>query len=77
VLDDVSQALYTPACSSKLFDLLEIRLAAGLPTLWTSQLGLADLRAKIVRQNGGDNEQADAISRRLGQHSLVIHEQSS
>jgi hypothetical protein len=77
VLDDVSQAIFTPAWSSKLFDLLEIRLAAGLPTLWTSQLGLADLRAKIVRQNGGDNEQADAISRRLGQHSLVIHEQSS
>jgi hypothetical protein len=75
VLDDVSQAIFTPAWSSKLFDLLESRLAAGLPTLWTSQLSPEDLRSKIVRQNGGDEEQAEAISRRLCIHSLVIHEQ--
>jgi hypothetical protein len=27
---------------------------------------------EAVRQNGGDNEQADAITRRLSQHSLVL-----
>mgnify|MGYP003859549587 CR=1 FL=1 len=75
VLDDISQATFTTAWSSRLFDLLEARLAAGLPTLWTSQLSPADLRAKIIRQNGGDTAQADAISRRLCQHSLVIHSQ--
>jgi hypothetical protein len=74
-LDDLSQAIFTQAWSSRLFDLLETRLAAGLPTLWTSQLSPADLRAKIIRQNGGDTAQADAISRRLCQHSLVIHSQ--
>jgi DNA replication protein DnaC len=77
VLDDVSQAVFSQAWSSKLFDLLESRLAAGLPTLWTSQLSPEDLRSKIVRQNGGDEVQAEAISRRLCIHSLVIHAQSS
>ena len=75
VLDDVSQATFTQAWSSRLFDLLETRMKDGLPTLWTSQLAPADLRAKIVRQNGGDEEQAKAISRRLCKHSLVIHAQ--
>ena len=75
VLDDVSQATFTTAWSSRLFDLLESRLANGLPTLWTSQLAPENLRAKIARQNGGDEEQADAISRRLCKHSLVIHAQ--
>jgi hypothetical protein len=75
VLDDVSQATFTTAWSTRLFDLLNAREAAVLPTLWTSQLSPEDLRAKIVRQNGGDEEQAEAISRRLCQHSLVIHAQ--
>lgn len=72
VLDDISQGKMTEAWSSKLFDLLETRLGSGLPTLWTSQVSLPDLRAKIVRQNGGDHPQADAISRRLAQHSLTL-----
>jgi DNA replication protein DnaC len=72
VLDDISQGKMTEAWSSKLFDLLETRLGSGLPTLWTSQITLPDLRAKIVRQNGGDQAQAEAISRRLAQHSFIL-----
>ncbi|MCX8495164.1 MAG: ATP-binding protein [Akkermansiaceae bacterium] len=72
VIDDVSQAKMLETFSSSLFNLLETRLGNGLPTIWTSQLSLPELRAKIVRQNGGDAAQADAISRRLGQHSLVL-----
>jgi DNA replication protein DnaC len=72
VLDDISQGRMTEAWSSKLFDLLETRLGGGLATLWTSQCSLADLRTKIVRQNGGDSDQAAAISRRLAQHSLIL-----
>jgi DNA replication protein DnaC len=72
VLDDISQGRMTEAWSAKLFDLLETRMGGGLPTLWTSQISLPDLRAKIARQNGGDTEQADAISRRLAQHSLTL-----
>lgn len=71
VLDDISQGKLTEAWSSKLFDILETRLGAGLPTFWTSQLTLAEIRAKIIRQNGNDAAQAEAISRRLAQHSLV------
>lgn len=72
VLDDISQSKMTEAWSSRLFDLLETRLSANLPTFWTSQMDLPDLRSKISRQNGGDSAQADAISRRLSQHSLIL-----
>lgn len=72
VLDDISQGKMTDAWSSKLFDLLETRLSGRLPTFWTSQISLEEFRAKIVRQNGQDAAQADAISRRLAQHSLVL-----
>ena len=72
VLDDISQARFTEAWSSRLFDLLETRLSHGLPVLWTSQIPPDELRRKIVRQNGGDVGQAEAISRRLSQHSLVL-----
>lgn len=72
VLDDVSQGLMSAAWSARLFDLLETRMNHGLPTLWTSQIPLEELRAKIARQNGGDTAQADAISRRLGQHSAML-----
>lgn len=72
VLDDISQGRMTEAWSSKLFDLLETRMSALLPTLWTSQIDLPEMRQKIVRQNGGDAAQAEAISRRLSQHSLIL-----
>lgn len=72
VLDDISQGRMTEAWSSKLFDALETRMSSGLPTFWTSQIPLSSIRAKIVRQNGGDDAQADAISRRLGQHSEIF-----
>ncbi len=72
VIDDISQGRMTEAWSSKLFDILETRLSNGLPTLWTCQVPPDDLRAKIIRQNGGDTAQADAIERRLAQHSLVL-----
>jgi len=72
VLDDISQGKMTEGWSSSLFDLLETRLSRARPVLWTSQIGMPQLRTKIARQNGGDNEQADAITRRLSQHSLVL-----
>lgn len=73
VIDDLSQAKFTEAWSSALFGLLEHRLSRLKPTVWTSQLGEAALYQKIAAQNGGDTAQADAIARRLFQHSLVIH----
>ena len=73
VIDDISQSRFTDAWSSKLYDLLETRMSHRLPTLWTSQISLPDLRAKIARQNGGDTEQAEAISRRLAQHSRILN----
>lgn len=72
VLDDISQGVMSMAWSAMFFDLMETRKSRGLPTLWTSQIPLPDLRDKMARQNGGDAEQAMAISRRLGQHSLVL-----
>lgn len=72
VIDDISQGRLTEAWSSKLFDLLETRLGGALPTLWTSQISIAELKAKIIRQNGQDSAQAEAITRRLAQHSLVL-----
>ncbi len=72
VLDDVSQGKMTEAWSSKLFDLLETRLGSALPTLWTSQISVTEIEQKIIRQNGFDTAQAEAITRRLAQHSLVL-----
>ena len=72
VLDDISQGRMTEAWSSKLFDLLETRMSGNLPTFWTSQIDLPALRQKIVRQNGGDDAQSQAISRRLSQHSMIL-----
>jgi hypothetical protein len=72
VLDDVSQGKMTEGWSACLFDLLETRLSRSRPVLWTSQIGLGELKAKIQRQNGGDDAQANAIARRLSQHSLVL-----
>lgn len=72
VLDDISQGRMTEAWSAKLFDLLETRNGLNLPTFWTSQIDRPALRAKIVKQNGGDVAQSEAISRRISQHSLVL-----
>ena len=72
VLDDISQGKFTESWASALFDLLETRLSRNLPTLWTSQTALHELRAKISRQ-AGDDQQAAAICRRLEQHSSTLH----
>lgn len=72
VLDDITQGVMTTAWSSKLLALLETRKSRGLPTFWTSQMPLPELREKLGRQNGGDDHQADAISRRLGQDTLKL-----
>jgi len=72
VLDDVSQGRMTESWSSALFGLLEARVSSGLPTLWTCQTDLTDLRAKIHRQNEGDMPQAQAITRRLAHHTLIL-----
>lgn len=72
VLDDITQGKFTESWSSSIFDLLETRMSGSLPTFWTSQIDLGEIRKKIMRQNGGDAAQADAISRRLAQHSLIL-----
>lgn len=72
VLDDISQGKMTEGWSAALFGLLETRLSRSRPVLWTSQIGMAQFRAKIEQQNGGDFAQADAITRRLSQHSLLL-----
>ena len=73
VLDDISQGKMTETWSAALFDLLEDRSSRNLPTLWTCQIGLTAFRQKIVRQNGGDNEQAQAITQRLARNTLIIN----
>jgi DNA replication protein DnaC len=72
VLDDLGQASFTAAWSSGLFDLLETRTNRHRATFWTSQLDPHKLCEKITAQNGGDKHQAEAICRRLTQHSFVI-----
>ena len=72
VLDDIGQGKMTEGWSATLFGLLEARLSNSRPVLWTSQISMPNLREKIARQNGGDEAQADAITRRLSQHSLVL-----
>jgi hypothetical protein len=71
VLDDISEGKMTEGWSASLFDLLETRLSNLRPVLWTSQIDLDQIRIKILRQNNGDESQADAIIRRLSQHSLI------
>ncbi|MFD0894208.1 hypothetical protein KBB96_09360 [Luteolibacter ambystomatis] len=72
ILDDISQGKMTESWSSALFGLLESRVSAGLPTFWTCQTDLPALRAKIHRQNEGDMPQAQAITRRLAHHTLLL-----
>lgn len=72
VLDDISQGKMTEAWSAHLFDLLETRISSRLPTLWTSQIDMPALREKIFNQNNRDQAQAEAITRRLAQHSRVL-----
>lgn len=71
-IDDLSQWHFTESGGSALFGLLEARRSARLPTFWTCQKALPDLRALIFSRTK-DSDQADAISRRLGQASLIIH----
>lgn len=71
VIDDIGQCKFSEAWGAALFSLMEARTSARLPTLWTCQVPLPELRAKIGDQTG-DHAQAEAISRRLAQHSLVI-----
>ncbi len=72
VLDDISQGKMSEGWSSRLFDLLETRMSACLPTFWTNQIDDKALFSKIANQNGGDRAQAEAIIRRLTQHSLIL-----
>lgn len=71
VIDDISQARFTEAFASELYQLLEIRNKNQLVVLWTSQKPLDALRVKIAAQCG-DSDQSDAISRRLGQDALQL-----
>lgn len=73
VLDDVSQAKITEAWASSLFDLLETRIQQKLPSFWTSQLDPETLQQKI-ESGSGDPAVAQAIVRRLTQHSLIIQQ---
>jgi DNA replication protein DnaC len=70
-IDDISQPKFTESFATALFDILEERNASRMPIVWTSQKSLKDLRAKIADQCG-DNDQADAISRRLGQGAIIL-----
>jgi DNA replication protein DnaC len=74
VLDDISQTKFTESWSSALYSLLESRANSHLPTLWTMQITGAELRAKIIRDNGGDAAQASAIIGRLtrGMKHVVV-----
>jgi hypothetical protein len=76
VIDDIAQAKFTESWASALYDLLEARTGNHLPTIWTMQITGAELRAKIIAQNGGDKAQAQAIIRRMttGMKHVVAHE---
>lgn len=71
VIDDISQARFSEAFASALYELLEIRNKNRLAVLWTSQKPLDELRAKIAKQCE-DGDQALAITRRLGQDAVKL-----
>ena len=71
VLDDVDKGNFTEAWAGALFDLLEFRNGARLPTIWTANLGPGPLARKIG-DKCKDQEQADAIERRLCGGALLI-----
>ena len=70
-IDDISQARFSEAFATALFDILEHRNAHRLAIVWTSQKPMAILRGKIADQCG-DADQAEAISRRLAQGATKL-----
>ena len=72
VIDDLAEVKFTEAFAEKLFELLEHRNTALLLTCWTAQHGPGRLAAKIAAGKGVDQGTADAIERRLVQHSAIF-----
>jgi DNA replication protein DnaC len=72
VIDDLAEVKFTEAFAEKLFELLEHRNTSLLLTCWTAQHGPGRLAAKIAAGNGVDQGTADAIERRLVQHSVIF-----
>lgn len=72
VLDDVDKGNFTEAWAGALFDLLEHRNSSCLATAWTSNLGPGQIAKKIALKSF-DEEQAQAIERRLCDGALLIH----
>lgn len=70
-LDDVDKANFTDAWAPTLYELLEGRNSRLLPTIWTSNLGPGQIALKIGRKCG-DQEQADAIERRLMEGAAIF-----
>lgn len=72
VIDDLAEAPWSEHWAGWLWACLESRTSRGLPTIWTAQDAEGKLSARIAR---GRVEQstADAIERRLCQHSLMIY----
>lgn len=68
-LDDLHQATISQAWTSRLFDLLETRTNADLPTLWTSQLAPVAFGDLI---HAHDPARGEAIARRLTDKTLII-----
>lgn len=63
VLDDADKGNFTEAWASALFDLMEARNGACLPTIWTSNNGPGGLAKKMGKC--GDPDLAASIERRL------------
>lgn len=85
VIDDLSQAKFTDSFSGEFYQLLEHRNKHRLAVLWTSQKDLKSLRSKIAEQvyrdkyreaptnlSQLDEDQAFAITRRLGQDAIKL-----
>lgn len=71
VLDDVDKGNFTEAWAGALFDLLEHRNSSCLPVIWTSNLGPGQIAKKIALKSF-DEEQAQAIERRLCDGALIL-----
>lgn len=70
VLDDLGKESPSPWALAKLFEVVDARTAARLPTIVTTQQGRQELAARLAR--GGDPETAEAIVSRLSGSCDVV-----
>lgn len=71
-IDDLVELRFSEAWAEKLFEILEYRNSTKRLTCWTAQHGPGQLAAKIAAGKGVDQGTADAIERRLVQHSAIF-----